>query len=311
MLKGLFFIVLSCVAVALHAQMEEAQQQQQQLPDSIKVDSTTRVRYLKTAAFLDSLRTDSLYEVLESRFLIKIPQKYSGKRVDPFDPFNKEIYLRKGLGKFWFFLVTLGIVGLVLYFRNAFPGQLLLRIRSLFEGYYFRELISEFGISFTSGSVIAAIISTLVIAQAICVIVVYGGYVNLNSFIFYLLVVLMVAFWKVSLFFVQRLQAYVLELSAISRNQTQRQINIDFGISLILFPLIVLSYFNSSRLEGIDVPLIMAVAITIWISLRLILEFMGLFRETGLSLSGILYFCGFEILPHAVLLTALFRMYKQ
>lgn len=230
--------------------------------------------------------------------------------VDPYDPYNHENYVRKGLGKFWFFFVTLLIAGLILYFRNAFPSQLALRIRSLFNGYYFRELISEFGISFTSGSVVAAIISTLIMAQAFVVVVVYSGYVNLNSLIFYIIVVLMVVIWKVLLYWLQRLQAYVLDLWEVSRNQTQRQINIDFGISMLLFPLLLVAYFNASRLAAWDMGLVVSTAITMWFALRIILEFIGLFRETGFSLSGILYFCGFEILPHAVLLTALFRIYK-
>ncbi|MCC7297226.1 MAG: DUF4271 domain-containing protein [Bacteroidia bacterium] len=272
---------------------------------------TNRGYFRKHVAFVDSLVTDSLRSILRERFIIHVPQKYSGKKYDPFDPYNQEIYVRRGLGKFWFFLISLGVIGLVLYFRSAFPNQLVLRVRSLFNGYYFRELISEFGISFTSGSVVAAVISTLILAQAIVVIVVYSGYVNLNTLIFYVLVVLLVVIWKALLYFVQRLQAYVLDLGEVSRNQTQRQINIDFGIGLILFPLIVLSYFNSSRLANVDVALVMVIAVTVWFSLRLILEFMGLFRESGFSLSGILYFCGFEILPNALLLTALFRLYQS
>lgn len=282
--------------------------------DSAKVslpDSLTPAVFRKYIPFVDSLLTDSLKSILYSRIVFKPIPKYQGKKRDPFDPYNHENYLRKGLGKFWFFIVAMLILALVVYFRNAFPNQLALRLRSLVNGYYFRELISEFGISFTSGSVVAAVISTLVMAQAIVVIVVYGGYVNLNSLVFYFVVVLAVVLWKVFLYLVQRLQAYILGLYEVSRNQTQRQINIDFGISLVLFPLLLVAYFNSSRFSQLDVGLIISVAITIWFSLRIILEFTGVFREIGFSLSGILYFCGFEILPHAILLTALFRIYKQ
>ncbi|MBS3915713.1 MAG: DUF4271 domain-containing protein [Bacteroidetes bacterium] len=276
--------------------------------DSIPQDSIAKINHGRIP-FIDSLRNDSLSQYLEAPFLMKVPTSKVGRIIDPFDPFNKENFLRHGLGKFWFFIVSMLIVGLMLYFRSAFPNQLVLRVRSLFNGYYFRELISEFGISFTSGSVVAGIISTLVLAQAVVVVVVYSGYVNLNSIIFYLLVVLVVVIWKVMLLFVQRLQAYVLDLSEVSRNQTQRQINIDFGVSMLIFPFVTLAYFNASRLAGVDVALIMVVMITVWFTLRVILEFIGLFRESGLSFSGILYFCGFEIIPHAVLLTALFRMY--
>jgi hypothetical protein len=143
------------------------------------------------------------------------------------------------------------------------------------------------------------------------IIVVYSGFVNLNSLVFYFIVAIVVTLWKLILFSAQRLQAYILDITEVSRNQTQRQINIDFGISLLLFPVITLAYYNSSFLTRVDVALVMAVVITIWFSLRVILEFIGLFRESGFSFSGILYFCGFEILPHAVLLTALFRMYNS
>jgi hypothetical protein len=278
--------------------------------DSTLADSAQATMRPGRIPFIDSLRSDSLREVLAAPFKLKTPIAKVGKIKDPFDPFNKEIFVRHGLGKFWFFVVSMLVLGLILYFRSAFPNQLVLRIRSLFNGYYFRELISEFGISFTSGSVVAGVISTLVLAQTVVVIVVFSGYVNLNSIIFYLLVVVVVVLWKVFLLFAQRLQAYVLDLSEVSRNQTQRQINIDFGVAMLLFPFVTLAYFNASKLAGVDVALIMVVMVTVWFTLRVILEFMGLFRESGFSLSGILYFCGFEILPHAVLLTALFRMYN-
>jgi hypothetical protein len=278
--------------------------------DSVTMDSTASRISKGRLPFIDSLLSDTLSQALAAPFKIKTPTAMLGKVKDPFDPFNKEIFLRHGLGKFWFFVVSMLVVGLILYFRSAFPNQLILRIRSLFNGYYFRELISEFGISFTSGSVVAGVISTLVLAQAVVVIVVFSGYVNLNSIVFYLLVVVVVVLWKVFLLFVQRLQAFVLDLSEVSRNQTQRQINIDFGVSMLIFPFVTLAYFNASRLAGVDVALIMVVMITVWFTLRVILEFLGLFRESGFSLSGILYFCGFEILPHTVLLTALFRMYN-
>lgn len=299
----IFILLLGCAfSPGLQAQPMEQ--------DTTRIDSMSLEELRRKNPFIDSLLTDSLKSALANKFKIQIPKTKKGKVIDRFDPYGQEIFLRKGLGKFWFFLVSLCILGLVLYFRNAFPNQLILRLRSLINGYYFRELVAEMGISFTSGSVVAGIISTLILSQAIVVIVVYSGFVNLNSFIFYLLVVVLVSIWKTGLFFIQRLQSFVLDISEIARNQTQRQINIDFGISLFLFPLIAFSYFNSSLLSDVDVALIMGVAITIWISLRVILEFLGLFREGGFSFSGILYFCGFEILPHAVLLTALFRMYS-
>lgn len=280
-------------------------------PDSFTLDTSSRAGFLKALPFVDSMVTDTLREILYNRFEIRVPEKKIGRVTDPFDPYNHETFVRRGLGKFWFFVISMVVLGLILYFRNAFPNQLLLRLRSLFNGYYFRELITEFGISFTSGSVVAGIISTMVLAQAVLVMVVYSGFVHLNSVVFYLLILLGVVLWKFLLWAVQKLQAYVLDLSAVSRNQTQRQINIDFGISLLLFPLVTLAYFNASMLKGFDVSLSMMVVISVWISLRVILEFVGLFRESGVSFSGILYFCGFEILPHAVLLTALFRMYNE
>ena len=278
--------------------------------DTAEMDSAKMLAFREAVPFIDSMTVDSLRKVLFQRFEIKVPTVKTGKRIDPFDPYNQENFLRRGMGKFWFFMVTLIILGLIMYFRNAFPNQLVIRIRSLFNSYYFRELTTDSGISFASGSIVAGVISTLILAQAILVIVVYSGYVNLNTLIFYLLLVVIVVLWRMVLFAIQRLQAYILDITEVSRNQTQRQINVDFSISLLLFPAISLAYFNSASLVNLDVALAMAITIVIWFSLRVFLEFLGLFRESGFSFSGILYFCGFEILPHIVLLTALFRIYN-
>lgn len=275
-----------------------------------KRDSGTKNYSIHKIPFVDSFRTDSLRELLQDQFLIHPPKVKLGKKVDPFDPFLRENYIRRGLGKFWFFIVNLIILGLFLYFRNAFPNQLMLRMRSLFNQYHFRELISDFGLTFTSGSVVAGIISTMVMAQAIVVIVVYSGYKHLNSIIFYIAVLLGLVLWRVLLFFLQSIEAYILNISQAARSQIQRQINIDLGFALLLFPLVTMAYFNSALLSGLNVALIVALIVTAWIIVRIAIEFLGLLRESSFSLSGILYFCAFEILPHAVLLTALFRRYS-
>lgn len=274
-------------------------------------DSGTVEYSLRSIPLIDSFKTDSLRAILAGRFQIHPPTVKQGRTVDPFDPFLRENYIRKGLGKFWFFLVTLVVFGLLMYFRNAFPNQLVLRVRSLFSPYHFRELISDFGLSFTSASVVAGLISSMIMAQSIVVVVVYSGYVMLNSVIFYILVLLGLVLWRVLLFFLQSLQAYILNISPLARSHTQWQINLDLGFALIMFPLITLAYYNSSRLAGLDVGLIVAIAIAVWIGMRILLEFLGLLRDGGFSLSGMLYFCAFEILPHAVLLTALFRRYSS
>lgn len=280
------------------------------LADSTFTDSIGYRYSIWQIPFVDSMRTDSLRQVLQDRFKIHPPLVKHGKVVDPFDPFGKENFIRKGLGKFWFFLVFLLIAGILLYFRNAFPNQLLLRLRSLFNAYHFRELVSDFGLTFTSGSVVAGLISTLIMAQAIVVIVVYSGYIQLNSVIFYILVVLGLVLWRLLVFSLQSIEAFVLDISQLARSQMQRQINVDLAISLLVFPVVTLAYFNSSYLREVNVSLTVAIIVTVWVTIRILFEFFGLLRENGITLTGILYFCAFEILPHAVLLTALFRRYS-
>jgi hypothetical protein len=196
------------------------------------------------------------------------------------------------------------------YFRNAFPNQLSLRLKSLFSGYYFRELITDFGLSFTGGSLVAGLISTLVQAQAIVLIVVFSGYVLLNSFLFYIMIFIGIVLWRILVFLLQSLQAYILDIPQLARTQTQRQINLDLGFSILFFPIFLLTYYNASLLLGVNVALIAAVALSLWVFVRIGLEFLGMIRERGVSLSGILYFCAFEIMPHA-LFAAMFRSYSK
>jgi len=280
-------------------------------PKTLYMDTVKKKGIYFSTPFMDSMRNDSLRMQLAEKLQIHPPTVKHGKIVDPYDPFLKENYIRRGLGKFWFFITIILVLGLLVYFRNAFPNQMQLRLSSLFNSYHFRELIAYSGLTFTSGSVVAGIISTMVLAQAAVVIVVYSGYTSLNSIVFYILMLLAILVWRVAIYFLQILESFILNISALARSQTQRQINIDLGFSLLLFPFVGMAYYNSSLLANVNVALVVAITVTVWISVRICIEFLGIIRESGISLSGILYFCAFEILPHAVLITALFRIYSN
>lgn len=261
-------------------------------------------------SFADSFKNDSLKKILYAPFQLPEVTEKKGKIVDPFDPFEQEVYLRRGMGRFWYFAVSMIIIGLFLYYYNTFPNQFVNRVRSLSSAYHFRELIADVSLSFTGGTAVAEFVSLLVYSQLIVVVAVYAGYTHLNSIVFYLVVVLIVSIWKGLLYLIQFLQCYVLNLREVNRMQFQRHVNLDIAFSLLFFPLLLLAYYNSGRLIQYPVPAIIAVSGALWLSFRIIYEFIGLIRETRFGFTSILYFCALEILPHAILLTAFLRNYN-
>ncbi|MBL7811030.1 MAG: DUF4271 domain-containing protein [Bacteroidetes bacterium] len=288
-----------------------APQQQAEPEGDIVVSDSGDIRYVtKHHPFKDSLLTDTLRTQLFKPFTIRLPESKLGRQKDPFDPFVHPTYYRVGMGKFWFFVVSLIILGLMLYYRNAFPKQFNQRLRGIFNEYYFKELLSDFSLSFASGSIVAAVFTNMVLAQLFVLVVLYFKFVQLNLIIFYVLVLLAVFAWKGLLFLLQGIQAWVLNLGETTRQHTQRHINVDTAMSLLVFPLVNVLYYNSGRLQGFPVGAWLAGLFILWVAVRILIEFFTMIRERGTSVAGILYFCAFEILPHAVLITALLRTYQ-
>lgn len=277
--------------------------------DSETSDTPRKIRYYKHP-FVDSLTTDSTRKMLYRKFSINLPSKIIPKKQDPFDPFTHPAYYRRGQGKIWFFFVSLIVLGLFIYYRTAFPKQFSLRIRGVFNRHYFDELVAESSLSSTGGSLLNAVISTLVLGQLILLIVLYSKYVQLNNAVFYFLLALTIVLYKGAIYTVQRLQAYVLNTGNFLQRMMHRQISMDFVLSFGVFPAVNIIYFNAGRFNFDVMRELLAGLFFIWLAIRLVAEAITLIREKPLTFAHILYFCTFELLPNAILVNLLLRIYR-
>lgn len=271
-------------------------------------DTFTRKKAWLRHPFVDSLLTDSLFRELKKPFLIKPSQEILPKKFDPYDPFIHKAYYRIGQGKFWFFIISLLVLGLFIYYRLGFPKQFSLRFNSLFSQYYFQELISDLSLTFTSGSLLAMGVSMLVMSQLAVLVVIYSRLVYLNNVLFFILVVFLISGWKIILYLGQLLYAGVLQTGGVLRNMMQRQVSFDFWFAIIIFPVLNLVYYNSGKLQGYPVSDLLIGTALSWIVSRMIFQMVGLIREKSFSFNSILYFCALEILPHIVIVAALLRV---
>jgi hypothetical protein len=199
-------------------------------------------------------------------------------------------------------------MGLFVYYRAAFPKQFYQRYRGVFNNYYFNELILDRSLSFTSGSLVCILISTCVMAQTGLLIAVYSQFLQLNSFVFFMVMLIGVSAWKVLLYFSQRLQSFVFSSGEVSRGLLQKQITVDFWVSIIVFPLVNIVYYNPYRLKDLPISYYLIILVVGWFALKMLVELVYLFREKNYSFTNILYFCTLEVLPHAILTKTLFSI---
>ncbi|MFM7638869.1 MAG: DUF4271 domain-containing protein, partial [Bacteroidota bacterium] len=85
----------------------------------------------------------------------------------------------------------------------------------------------------------------------------------------------------------------------------QRQYNINFVLSLICFPVFLIFYYNSYKYPGVDLSHWISFLLVLWVVIRSIYAFVGLFQDRQLTFLSFLYFCTLEILPYSVLFTIL------
>jgi hypothetical protein len=246
--------------------------------------------------------------VLKSKFTIKVKNTIVPKVKDPFDPFSHQAFYRVGQAKFWFFLISILILALFLYYRAAFPKQFYQRYRGVFNNYYFNELIADRSLSFTSGSLVCILFSTFVMAQIGLLIAVFSKFLQLNSVVFFVVVLISVSLWKVALYFSQRLQSFVFSSGYVSRSLLQKQITVDFWVSVVLFPIVNIVYYNPYRLKYFDMSKYLILLVVVWFILKMIVQLLYLIREKHYSFTNILYFCALEVLPHAILTKTLFSI---
>ena len=258
--------------------------------------------------FIDSMRADSTRMYLHGRFTVNNIQQRIPRINDPFDPYAHQAFYRRGQGRFWFFAISLIILGLYIYYRSAFPKQFSQRVRGVWNRHYFEELIADYRLSFTGGSIVCLSFSTLVMTQLGVVLVIYSQYVQLNSLVFFLVMLVGGLAWRGWVYMAQRLQAYVLNTGEDLRIMMQRQISMDMWVAFLVFPIVNVIYFNASRMLGFPVQSLLSAVLIGWLAIRIISEFTAMIGERGVTFNRILYFCALEILPHAILATALLRI---
>ncbi|MFN5217782.1 MAG: DUF4271 domain-containing protein [Sphingomonadales bacterium] len=304
--KYLFLLLLSLTILSQDAAAESNERRRSRKRSSVaaKRDSQSA----KHHRFLDSLKNDSLFAVLKSKFTIKVKNTIVPKVKDPFDPFSHQAFYRVGQAKFWFFLISILILALFLYYRAAFPKQFYQRYRGVFNNYYFNELIADRSLSFTSGSLVCILFSTFVMAQIGLLIAVFSKFLQLNSVVFFVVVLISVSLWKVALYFSQRLQSFVFSSGYVSRSLLQKQITVDFWVSVVLFPIVNIVYYNPYRLKYFDMSKYLILLVVVWFILKMIVQLLYLIREKHYSFTNILYFCALEVLPHAILTKTLFSI---
>lgn len=283
----------------------QAQQESVPLPEAAKAPVL-----VKRHPFIDTLTTDSLYKEVLNRLSPKMNATPLPKVTEKFSPFEHKAYKRYSIGKFWFFVISLIILVVFVYYRDIFTKQLINRVKGLYSRYYFNELLSDTTASLATGSLWAVILFVLIFAQYMVVGLSYMKYHKLaNNINFYIALIMAVALWKVVLLVVQRLQSFVIDGQDMLRAQWQRQISIDLVYFLLLFPFISLAYYNSSKMQGINVGQLCFAGFVLWLVVRTLTAFVGMIRDGAVSFKFILYFCAFEILPHGILFSALYRAY--
>ncbi len=251
--------------------------------------------------FCDSFKTDSLKAQLYYPTTVKLPSKRVAVSPDPFNPFLHETYLRVARGRFWFFGLSVFIILYFIYYRSVFAKQMELRFKSFIKKYYFEDLIREQKVSSIAGSIHAYFIGLLVFCQGVLLYIITSEYVRLNSLITYVLALVFVSVVFGLHYLVQFAFTSSMEIAELWKRQIQRQINVNFAFSLFMLPIFLITYYNGSKFQDIQLSLIVLSILIVWISARLVIQLLGLFQDNYRSFVSILYFCTLEAIPYFIL----------
>ena len=273
---------------------------------SVSIQVDTSVRKLTwpeyhAYKFRDSFKIDSLKKLMYAPTEFALPQKRVAVSPDPFNPFIHETYLRVAQGRFWFFGLSLFIIFYFLYYRAVFVKQLELRFKSFIKKYYFEDLIREQKVSSIAGSIHAYIIGLLVFCQGVLLYIITSEYVRLNSLLTYILALVFVAAIFGLHYIFQFAFTSSLEIAELWKRQIQRQINVNLIFSFVMLPVFVITYYNGSKLQEINLSLIVLSILILWIAARLVIQLLGLFQDNYRSFVSILYFCTLEAIPYFIL----------
>ena len=280
-------------------------------PDSLgaRPDSLALVKFTNGVHFLDSLKGGKLDSVSAQISRIDYGTKVKYNYRDPFDPYNNQVFYRHGQGKFWFFGLGMILLVVIMYFRAAYPKQFELRIKGIFNGYYFNELVNDRSVTqYSGGAGVVFVLSQAVFSAGAMLYMIFGGYLQLNNFWVFILFYLAVLGGVMGLQAIQFLFASSVHMESMLRRLIQRQYNVNFVLALIFFPLFLVTYYNGYKFG--DAPLAdwVSFMLVLWIVIRSILSFVGLFQDRQLNFLAFLYFCTLEILPYTVLFASISRI---
>ena len=195
-----------------------------------------------------------------------------------------------------------------IYYRAVFFKQFELRIRGLFNAYYYNELMNDRTITqFGGGSGVVFVFSQAVFSAGILLNLILNGYLQLNNFFVFLFLYLGVLLAVMIQQTIQYLFANSVHIEGLIQRQLQRQYNINFVLSLVCFPVFLVIYYNSYKYPGLDLSHWISFILVLWVVIRSIYAFVGLFQDRQLTFLAFLYFCTLEILPYSVLFTILTR----
>ena len=280
-------------------------------PDSLAVrpDSLSIVKFTQGVHFLDSLKGGQLDSVTAQISRINYGTKVKYNFRDPFDPYMNQVFYRHGQGKFWFFGLGMMLLVVIMYFRAVFPKQFELRIRGVFNAYYFNELVNDRAITqYGGGSGVVFVFSQAVFSAGSMLYMIFGGYLQLNNFWVFILLYLALLGGVMGLQAIQFLFASSMHIELMLRRLVQRQHNVNFVLSLIFFPLFLVAYYNGYKFHGAPLADWVSFMLVLWIVIRSILSFVGLFQDRQLNFLAFLYFCTLEILPYTVLFASISRI---
>lgn len=280
-------------------------------PDSLgaRPDSFAILRFTKGVRFLDSLKGGKLDSVTAQISRIDYGRKVKYNYRDPFDPYNNQVFYRHGQGKFWFFGLGMILLVVIMYFRAAYPKQFELRIKGIFNGYYFNELVNDRTVTqYSGGAGVVFVLSQAVFSAGAMLYMIFGGYLQLNNFWVFILFYLAVLGGVIGLQAIQFLFASSVHMESALRRSIQRQYNINFVLALIFFPLFLITYYNGYKFDGVPLADWVSFMLVLWIVIRSIFSFVGLFQDRQLNFLTFLYFCTLEILPYTVLFASISRI---
>lgn len=279
-------------------------------PDSLRMapDSLAILRFTRGVHFADSLKRGLMDSAVKDLAVVHHGNRVTYNYRDPFDPYGNTTYYRRGQGKFWYFGLGMCLLLVFMYFRAAFSKQFELRVRGLFNAYYYNELMNDRTITqFSGGSGVVFVFSQAVFSAGVMLNLIFNGYLQLNNFFVFVFVYLGVLAAVMLQQTIQYLFASSVHIEELVRRQTQRQYNMNFVLSLICFPLFLVFYYNDYKYPNIDLSHWISFMLVLWVVIRSVYAFVGLFQDRQLTFLAFLYFCTLEILPYSVLFAILSR----